>query len=228
MKQFLKRYLRPPQSKQEQIESNKIQLDKGDISLVILTESPNRLLTEYFAQQGIYAEKIYYSIDDVSVYMLTHKQAVRLVIIEQGMGELYTGKARKDIQELLSICDGVFKKVLFFYTKPYMRYDNKNYDTDMIRWVEFDGFPQVVSEIRLTGETYKVSDTQFEQYSPILDYTTLKLPELPTMKQGVETRSKIPELISTIREDSRLQQAESVPYIEQRKKARQKKEPKPV
>ena len=141
VKQVIKRYFRPPQSIEEQIEANRIPVDSGDISLVILTESPNRLLTEYFAQQGIYAEKVYYNIDDVNVYMLTHKQAVRLVIIEQGMGELYTGKARKDIQELLSVCDGVFKKVLFFYTKQYMKYDNRSYDTDMIRWVEFDGFP---------------------------------------------------------------------------------------
>jgi len=213
VKQVIKRYFRPPQSIEEQIEANRIPVDSGDISLVILTESPNRLLTEYFAQQGIYAEKVYYNIDDVSVYMLTHKQAVRLVIIEQGMGELYTGKARKDIQELLSVCDGVFKKVLFFYTKPYMKYDNRSYDTDMIRWVEFDGFPQTVKEIKRTGETYKVSDTQYEKYSPMLDYTKLKLPELPSMEQKITIRSRVSELISIIREDSRAKSGESVEYI---------------
>ena len=140
------------------LERNKIGEENGKIKLIILTESNNIYLNRFFSTRGIHTYKVCYTIDEASNEMLQTKGSVRLVIIEQGMGDLYNVSTRDGLKNLISMCDGVYRKALVFYTKQAFKYDNRKFGEDIVCWEYFEGLARVTSTLIGLGEIYFISD----------------------------------------------------------------------
>lgn len=144
-------------TKAEVIANNHIDTENGAIKLIILTESKNKYLQNFFVSQGIYPEEVCYNIDDVSRILIREKSSIRLVIIDQGLGDLYNVSTRDELQNLFGMCDGVYKKILAFYSKRSFYFDNKSYGSDIVRWEVYDSLAQVTDVINSLDEEYSVT-----------------------------------------------------------------------
>ena len=146
------------------IQRNHIASENGDIKLIILTESKNKYLHEFFVHKGLYPDEVCYSIEDVTSILIRERCSIRLVIIDQGLGDLYNLSTRDKIQDLLSMLDGVYKKALIFYSKPGIKYDNRTLSSDIVRWEEYDGLIGVINTINSLDEHYAVSQEMADKY----------------------------------------------------------------
>lgn len=172
------------EKKEDIIKNNRIAAENGDIKLIILTESKNKYLQQFFVTKGIYPEEVCYTIEDASTRLIREKCSVRLVIIDQGLGDLYNIATREDLQMVLSMCDGVYKKALVFYSKYGAYYDNRNLGSDVVRWELYDGLDNVARTINGLGETYSVTQAVADKF--ILD----PIPPLQTKGVKVEKTDK--------------------------------------
>ena len=157
--------LKRKESKEDIIKNNHIDSENGEIKLIILTESKNKYLRTYFGLNGIYPEAVCYKIDDVINLLIKERCSVRLVVIEQGLGDLFNISTREDLQNLFGMCDGVYKKAIVFYSKRGMRYDSRMYTSDIVRWETYDGLTNVIQTLLSLNEEYSVTKEAAEYYS---------------------------------------------------------------
>lgn len=170
----------------EIIAQNHIDEENGDIKLIILTESANLYLKQFFIARGIYPYEVCYSIEDASLALMREKTSVRLVIIEQGNGDMYNVSTRDDLQSLLSMCDGVYKKAIAFYSKQNFRYDNRGHGPEVVRWELFDGLASVANVLNSLGEHYIAADEDLE---------SLKKGSIPAMQtKGEKVKCEVQAL----------------------------------
>ena len=159
------------QTEEEIYKQNRISSENGEIKLIILTESHNLYLKQFFIARGIHPYEVCYSVESASLALMRERTSVRLVIIEQGNGDMYNISTRDDLQALLSMCDGVYKKALVFYTKSNFRYDNRGYSAEVVRWESYDGLAKVADTLDELQEEYVCSSegtNEVEDSTPVM------------------------------------------------------------
>lgn len=83
----------------------KVVQEKEKIVLYVITDrEPDRILS-YFRAHGIYVAKVFNSIEDARNKILMLDSKCRIVVIETGLGMFSSMKMKKELIDMLGICD---------------------------------------------------------------------------------------------------------------------------
>ncbi len=99
-------------------------IDTGEETvLYVLSERNIHGLKNYAAEHGLDIEQCFTDVEEAKIAMLIESRPTRMIIIESGLGKFISTGARKDIIDLIGICDGGEKKVSVFYTNSLLKGD---------------------------------------------------------------------------------------------------------
>lgn len=138
-----------------------------DCSLYLLVEKVQPNLGEYLEDLGIHAKTIREDVENLKLDLMLEQGGARVLVLEQGVGRFTTTMARKDIQDLVGMCDGDTRKVTVFATSGILKGDINRRTVGRaaagIDWQSFMGFVSVVKYLRGLGETYIEPDERVDE-----------------------------------------------------------------
>jgi hypothetical protein len=127
--------------------------DSSDVvDLLLIREKYNEYTELYFRENGVSITKYFKDFDDIEIALMMGSEKVRLVIVEEGLGDFITMANRKRINSLLGMCDGKDKKALIFYINPLLMSDNKMYKH--VDYKKFTSTQDIVEVMKALGEIY--------------------------------------------------------------------------
>lgn len=96
-------------------EQPEIQEPEEDTILYIVTDRPLPGLLTYFRENGVNVSNIFSTIEDARDVVLIQTRPCRIAIIDTGLGKFTATKVRKNLIDLLGICDE-HNRVTVFYS----------------------------------------------------------------------------------------------------------------
>ena len=133
------------------------------VVLYIIIDKKLQGIVEYFKGLGIEVSGVFYSIDEARRVVLLQPKNSRLVIVDTGLGLFSNINARKDIMDIVGICDEN-NKITVFYTDTALKTDlnkesNKlNLDID---WHEYKNTAHIAAILLSYNEKYILDDMTF-------------------------------------------------------------------
>ena len=140
----------------ENISQDLIPNDAEDTVLLFLMERQPPDVKMFFHDKGIDISEVYLDIEEAKIGMLMQSGTCRLVIVESGLGKFTTTSMRAELNDLLGMCDGIYKKVTVFYTDPLIKSDNsKRGKKSKIDWENYSGTMPIVQKLVSYKERYE-------------------------------------------------------------------------
>lgn len=139
---------------------------KEDMLLYIITDKTSTGLAEYFRNYGVHVSQVFTSITSARDTLLMSMEKFRLVVIESGTGRFASMIARKDLIDLLGICDEDVK-ITVFYTdsviKSEVTYADETEDKP-IQWLKFRSTVDVLANLLKLSQTenYKYDSNEIK------------------------------------------------------------------
>ena len=126
------------------------------VDLILIREKYNEYTKMFFGENGIPVTYYFEDIEQAELQMFTGGDKVRLVVVEEGLGDFTTMKNRKNINSILGICDGEKKRALVFYANSVIVSDNKSIKHTDFR--KFYNTQDIIETLKEMGETYNGMD----------------------------------------------------------------------
>jgi|LSQX01.3.fsa_nt_gb hypothetical protein len=145
--------------KNNQCKVDNIHDNSNQVALYMVIEKEIPYLGSFMAKYNLCVQKIYTDIDEAKIDMLVETRPTRLVIVETGLGKFLSTRKRKDIVDLIGVCDGVDKKVFVFYTNLLLKSDiSKELGKRgvSIQWSKYRGTISMIKDILELNEDYLV------------------------------------------------------------------------
>ena len=123
----------------QQIDSNKkdsTNEDAKDLILYIIIDRLNPSLLQYYRECGINVSKIFTNINDAKDTLLMQIEPVKVLIIDTGTGRFSAMGSRKELLDLMGICDED-TRISVYYTDTVIN----------IRWHKFKSNADVVAHL---------------------------------------------------------------------------------
>lgn len=153
--------------------SNKENNDKTEVNnksnekivLYFLLEREINRIYEYAKKLGITIKKCFTDIEEAKVEFIMENRDAHIVIIESGQGKFINTNNRKELIDLLSICDGTSKKITVFYVNSVIKAETlkkigrKNKD---IQWIKYINTARAIKDIAKLGEHY-YQETDYDE-----------------------------------------------------------------
>ena len=133
--------------------------EESEQVLYVVTDRPVHGLVNYFRECGLNVSNIYDNIVDVRNTVLIESEPCRIVIMDTGLGRFTTTQTRKELIDLIGICDDN-TKVTVFYTDSALKVDSKRElgrGNVGIDWFEYNGTVNVVAQVLQYEERYKLN-----------------------------------------------------------------------
>lgn len=126
--------------------------------LYVLMERDIKGFDIYAKEHGLPITKCFTSVDDARLSLLLEVRPTRLIIIESGLGKFTNTLTRKEIIDLIGMCDSADKVVSVFYTNSILKTDTisalgKRKSTQLV-WYKYVNTYDVIKEILKLKEKY--------------------------------------------------------------------------
>lgn len=173
-------------------ENSKNSSKERDLILYIITDKANPSMLEYYRECGVNVSRIFTNINDAKDTLLMQINPVKIVIVDTGTGRFSAMGARKELLDLMGICDED-AKISVYYTDTVIKSEVEYNDTlerISIHWHKFRSNIDVVAHLLKNKgkENYiydsddkdKVKDTP----SDLLDFRGLRADVPDSMNIG--------------------------------------------
>lgn len=140
----------------EKISQDLIPQDAEDTVLLFLMERQPPDVKMFFHDKGMDISEVYTDVEEAKIGMLMQSGTCRLVIVESGLGKFTTTSMRAELNDLLGMCDGIYKKATVFYTDSLVKSDNTSRGKkSKIDWENYKGTMPIVQKLTQYKERYE-------------------------------------------------------------------------
>ena len=131
---------------------------KQDVVLYIIADRKIHGMLQYFRDYGVNVSKIFTDIEEARNTMLMQTELSRLVVIDTGTGRFTNMASRRDLVDLMGICDEE-TKISIFYTDSVIRTEINSaaeVDDKHIEWFKYKSTAVVLANL--------LQKTKYENY----------------------------------------------------------------
>lgn len=120
-----------------------------DLILYMIIDKPVIGMLTYFRQFGINISKIFNNIEDAKNELIMKVNPSRILIVDTGTGKFTSMSSRKELVDLLGICDE-YTKIALFYTSNTIKYEAETtdgVDNKTIDWFKYRSTADIVANV---------------------------------------------------------------------------------
>ena len=135
----------------------KEQVEMKSTALFILSEKEIPGISEFAANEGIFIQEEFTSIEAAKIALLLEASISKIVIIETGLGKFVSMGNRKELIDLLGMCNGVDKSAIVFYTNSVLKsgaLSELGRKNKGIQWEKYNTTTQVLDKLKDTNEKF--------------------------------------------------------------------------
>ena len=178
------------EEKTEVVKQQEIEVPKEDTILYIVTDRPLPDLLRYFRENGVNVSNIFSTIEDVRDAVLIQTRPCRIAIIDTGLGKFTATKVRKNLIDLLGICDE-HNRVTVFYSDSVIKMEaieelGKN--RQGIDWFRYPSTVGVVATLLKYRERY------IQDYGADKTEQTIQFEDIESLK-GFKSKDECGEAV---------------------------------
>lgn len=155
-------------SSNEDNETSNENSEDEHFSLYIIIDKYNPNLLSYLRGYGLKVAKIFKNINDAKDTMLVQIGKSRLVVIETGTGRFTNMAARKNLVDLMGICDEDYTRISVFYTDSLVKSEVSNteeVEDKKIDWHKYRSTVEVLAVLLQANKTehYDYCDSDIDK-----------------------------------------------------------------
>lgn len=155
-----------------------------DLILYIIADKANVGMTSYCRNYGANVSKVFTNIAEARDNLLMQIEPFRVIVIDSGTGKFTNMGTRKELIDLLGICD-VDTRITVFYTDSAIKTDVELADgveDKEITWIRYKSTPDVVAHILQNSkkEHYVLDANDYEE--PVIDDSMLNFKGLKVVQ----------------------------------------------
>lgn len=138
-----------------------VNIEKSKIVLYLVIDRKVHGLINYFRECGVNLSNIYDSIIEARNRVLVQSKPSRVIFADTGTGRFSRTNIRKDIIDMLGICDEN-TKITVFYTDSMLKADAMREigrTNIKIDWVKYTSTADMVARILTYGEDYELDES---------------------------------------------------------------------
>lgn len=162
---------------------NEAEIEVQDVVLYIIIDRPIHGLLSYFRSYNVNVSKVFTDIAEARNTMLMQTELSRLVVVDTGTGKFTNMASRRDLVDLMGICDEE-TKISIFYTDSVIKSEissAEEIDDKHIEWFKYKSTAVVLANIlqKTKLENYCIYEDDEEDDNTELDSTFLDFKGLP-------------------------------------------------
>ena len=120
-----------------------------DLILYIIIDKANPAMLQYYRECGVKVSKIFTNINDAKDTLLMQVDPVKILIIDTGTGRFSAMGSRKELLDLMGICDED-AMISVFLTDTVIKSEveyNESFETKKIHWYKFKSNTDVIAKL---------------------------------------------------------------------------------
>lgn len=120
-----------------------------DLILYIIIDKANPAMLQYYRECGVNVSKIFTNINDAKDTLLMQVDPVKILIIDTGTGRFSAMGSRKELLDLMGICDED-ARISVFLTDTVIKSEveyNESFETKKIHWYKFKSNTDVIAKL---------------------------------------------------------------------------------
>lgn len=120
-----------------------------DLILYIIIDKANPAMLQYYRECGVNVSKIFTNINDAKDTLLMQVDPVKILIIDTGTGRFSAMGSRKELLDLMGICDAD-ARISVFLTDTVIKSEveyNESFETKKIHWYKFKSNTDVIAKL---------------------------------------------------------------------------------
>lgn len=120
-----------------------------DLILYIIIDKANPAMLQYYRECGVNVSKIFTNINDAKDTLLMQVDPVKILIIDTGTGRFSAMGSRKELLDLMGICDED-AMISVFLTDTVIKSEveyNESFETKKIHWYKFKSNTDVIAKL---------------------------------------------------------------------------------
>lgn len=120
-----------------------------DLILYIIIDKANPSMLQYYRECGVNVSKIFTNINDAKDTLLMQVDPVKILIIDTGTGRFSAMGSRKELLDLMGICDED-AMISVFLTDTVIKSEveyNESFETKKIHWYKFKSNTDVIAKL---------------------------------------------------------------------------------
>lgn len=133
---------------------------KRDMILYVITDRPFNGLINYMRESGLNVSQVFGNIADARNELLLQTEPYRLVIIDTGLGRFTTTNQRKELIDMLAMCNDEDNRASVFYTDSVLKIDSTREigKTKSITWDKYKNTAFTTFRLLKIHENFVFSD----------------------------------------------------------------------
>jgi len=145
----------------DEVESEKVGGKQQKTILYCIIDRKKHGLVSYMRENGLNISYVYTSIEQAKNSMLIEDNPTRLIILDTGTGRFSAVNVRKELIDLMGICDED-TRITVFYVDSAIKGDwqrdlGKNKTRFSVDWVQYSGTESVIKKVMSYKEGYMLS-----------------------------------------------------------------------
>ena len=132
----------------------------SDVVLYLLSEKKIPNIIEFAYNMGLPLKTCFYDIFEARMAMITESRPMRLIVMEQGLGKFTNVLNRRELAEIVSLCDKYKKAYIFCCDKSLKKDISEEYKVEFrskdVIWDNYEGVYSALLKVKKLGERYVV------------------------------------------------------------------------